>query len=205
MNELNKIDSNNNNTGTKTSEPENKLLSQVDFTKLPSFYTDDEKYNLYFSSRIDSTMDLIVPRLYISDDIAARNKKLLNEKKITHILNITTNIPNKYEPEITYKKLIILDFESQNISQYFNEAYEFIDNALADEKNSLLVHCNAGISRSSSFVIAYLMKKRIFKNYKDALSHVRKCRPIVSPNKGFEKQLISLESKIKKRNACLVM
>ena len=119
--------------------------NNVDFSKLPSVNDPlDQKYNMYFSCKITSTMDMIIPRLFLSDDIAARNKKLLDENKITHILNLTTNIPNKYDSYITYKKLIILDFESQNIRQYFEEAFEFIDTALKNDKNAVLVHCNAG-------------------------------------------------------------
>lgn len=185
------------------------LYHPVDFSNLPSVHEDDLKTNnnSYYSSRYAAKIDLIIPRIYLSDDNAARNLNLLTQNNITHILNLTTNIPNKYEKNnIKYKKLVILDFESQNISQYFSEANEFIDDALKEnEKNNVLVHCNAGISRSSSFVIAYLMHKKMFKTYKQALKHVRKSRPIVSPNKGFEKQLISLECNIKKKNACVVM
>lgn len=152
-----------------------------------------------------STIDQILPRLYISDDIAARNKRLLDEKKITHILNLTTNIPNKFEPDITYMKLNIFDFENQNIDQYFDSAFQFIENAFKEPKNSVLVHCNAGISRSSSFIIAYLMLKQIHPKYKDALEYVRKRRPIINPNKGFERQLINLESRVKRKGICVIM
>ena len=119
------------------------VIKDVDISKLPSLDDpEDVKYNMYFKT--NSTMDMIIPRLYLSDDIAARNKKLLDENKITHILNLTTNIPNKHDSHIIYKKLIILDFESQNIRQYFEEAFEFIDEALKNEKNAVCVHCNAG-------------------------------------------------------------
>jgi dual specificity MAP kinase phosphatase len=175
------------------------VIKDVDFSKFPSIDdAEDVKYNMYF--RANSTMDMIIPRLFLSDDVAARNKKILDENKITHILNLTTNIPNKYDSILVYKKLIILDFESQNIRQYFEESFEFIDEALKNEKNSVLVHCNAGVSRSASFVIAYLMQKQIFKTYKNAYNHVKGCRPIISPNKGFERQLIVLEHKIKRKN-----
>ena len=49
------------------------------------------------------------------------------------------------------------------------------------------------------------MQKNMFKTYRDALKFVRKKRPIVSPNKGFEKQLINLEKRIKKKNMCILM
>lgn len=155
---------------------------------------------------LDCKMNQVLPRLYISDDIIARNKSMLVKYKITHILNLTTNIPNKFEPDITYLKIIIFDFETQNISQYFSESFEFIENALKqDEQNRVLVHCNAGISRSASFVIAYLLQKRVFKRYKDAYNHLKKARPVIEPNRGFEKQLINFEKRIRKNKGCSIM
>lgn len=103
-----------------------------------SSYVAMNSQNSNFANQYVPTIDQIIPRLYISDDIAARNRRMLDEKSITHILNLTTNIPNKFEPEITYKKFIIFDMENQNIDQYFDEAFEFIDNALKNEKNAVL-------------------------------------------------------------------
>ncbi|CAF0710705.1 unnamed protein product [Brachionus calyciflorus] len=150
-------------------------------------------------------MNEIIPRLYLSNDTAARNRELLTQYKITHILNLTVNIPNKFEPDIVYMKLTIFDMENQNIRQYFNETYEFIENALKDKNNSVLVHCNAGISRSASFVIAYLLKKGLFKNYTDAYNHVKKCRPAICPNKGFERQLQDLSRSIDRKKWCILL
>lgn len=143
------------------------------------------------------------------NDTVAQNIKLLNENNITHILNLTMNVPCKFD-HIVYKKIIMMDNTSQNIRQYFDESFEFIEETLRDEKHELLVHCNAGVSRSASFVIAYLLQKGIFRTYKDALHFVRKRRPVVSPNSGFEKQLLKLERKCKNnkktsKKSCPVM
>lgn len=59
----------------------------------------------------------------------------------------------------------------------------------------MLVHCQAGISRSPTIVIAYLMKKFNLK-LDDAYSQVRSKRPIISPNLVFYSQLMDYESKI---------
>lgn len=51
------------------------------------------------------------------------------------------------------------------------------------------MHCQKGVSRSATIVIAYLIKK--FKvTYKDALDFVKKKRSVVKPNEGFEMSLI---------------
>jgi len=188
-------------------QPKFQQVIKQNFSYLPSFTDVDEKYNTYYKFKLDSTMDQIIPRLFISDDIAARDKSLLLKNKITHVLNITVNIPNKYENEFVYMKLNIFDFENQNISQYFEEVYEFIDKALTEnENNAVLCHCNAGISRSASFIIAYLMKKQIYPRYKDAYDHVKKCRPVISPNRGFVKQLCLLEQKTNvRKKKCSIM
>ena len=81
------------------------------------------------------------------------------------------------------------DHEKFNLFPYFDESIRFIESSL--KKTNILVHCMAGISRSVTLVIAYLLKnhkfslKKIFlcftvlhvlkrlskrhKNYKDAL------------------------------------
>lgn len=49
-----------------------------------------------------------------------------------------------------------VDHERFDLSQYFDEAIQFIDRSLKD--TNILVHCMAGVSRSVTFVLAYLMK-----------------------------------------------
>ena len=52
-----------------------------------------------------------------------------------------------------------------------------------------MVHCQAGVSRSVSIVIAYLIRKNRT-TYENALETVRQKRPVANPNKGFVKQLL---------------
>ena len=98
----------------------------------------------------------------------AQNLNILEEKKITHILNLTTNFNNAFVNKFIYKTIKVNDKLHENIYKYFNESFEFIDNALKDDKNRVLVHCNMGVSRSPSFIIAYLLQKRLYTNYLDA-------------------------------------
>ena len=60
----------------------------------------------------------------------------------------------------------------------------------------LIVHCQAGISRSASIVIAYLMTKRNMPMFKDALAYAQERRYMVYPNDGFTAQLIDYQAKL---------
>ena len=153
----------------------------------------------------DLTCNEIIPHLYLSSDDVACSLELLKKMKITHILNITLDIENLFEKEnIKYKRIFIDDSPRQNIIEYFNEAFDFIDNALLftnlTANNNVLVHCNAGVSRSASFVIGYLLKKRLFDSYKTSYDHVKQCRSKICPNKGFVEQLKKFEKKINESN-----
>lgn len=70
----------------------------------------------------------------------------------------SVNITNKLEQmEIKDHKWIMLeDDQDMSIFPHLDEAHEYIKAKLQD--HNVLVHCAAGISRSSSLVIAFLMK-----------------------------------------------
>jgi len=55
-----------------------------------------------------------------------------------------------------------------------------------------LVHCHAGVSRSTTVVVAYLMVRKRWPLQK-ALHFVKKKRYIVEPNFGFLEQLCQFE------------
>lgn len=133
----------------------------------------------------------------MSGDDPAQNRNILKENNITHILNVTTNVENKFESELVYKNIKIYDLPSTDLKSHFSDSFEFIDNAIKNSvNNNVLVHCNVGVSRSASLVIAFLLQKRIFINYKSAYNYVKERRPKIMPNDGFVKQLIELETKL---------
>jgi protein-tyrosine phosphatase len=68
---------------------------------------------------------------------------------------------------------------------HFDSGVEFIKNAVSKEE-SILVHCNAGVSRSASFVIAYYIKEHGM-GYEEALAYVKSKRKSIWPNLGFQK------------------
>lgn len=64
----------------------------------------------------------------------------------------------KFPKLFKYKQLNVVDLPQANIIQYFDSSHTFIRDARISG-GKVLVHCWAGISRSASCVIAYLMKE----------------------------------------------
>jgi protein-tyrosine phosphatase len=70
-----------------------------------------------------------------------------------------------------------------------------LDEKLQSNKtNKILVHCSAGISRSPTLVLAYMIKKYQMK-FEDAFNKMRQLRQIVDPNVSFILQLRDWETK----------
>lgn len=136
----------------------------------------------------DADCHEIVPRIFLGNMMMAGSYPLLKHVGITHIINCAMEIPNYHQSkDIVYKHFSMDDTPLQNISQNFEDAYKFIEDALAKGGN-VFINCAAGVSRSSTILISYLMRK-----YKispdEAIEKVRKIRNIVNPNPGFRKQL----------------
>lgn len=69
--------------------------------------------------------------------------------------------------------------------------HEFIQFA-RDRNKSVLIHCMAGISRSTTTLVSFMMKMDSI-DFETALARVRQHRRFVCPNTGFERQLRAYE------------
>lgn len=141
----------------------------------------------------------ILPYLLIGNQRDAANRERLTELGITHILNVTSQLPLHFESDgITCKRLSASDSGSQNLKQYFAEAIEFIDSA-REANGRVLVHCQAGVSRSPTIVIAYLIAKN-HQSLSEAFSFVKDRRAIVAPNLNFMGQLLEFDQQSVQRS-----
>lgn len=85
----------------------------------------------------------------------------------------------------------LLDTETSDIQSYFDRVSRFID-AQLKEGGKVLVHCGAGVSRSVTLIMAYLISYKKY-NLRSAYALVRNKRKIIRPNNGFFRQLIEHE------------
>eukprot|EP00026_Physarum_polycephalum_P014484 Phypoly_transcript_15002.p1 GENE.Phypoly_transcript_15002~~Phypoly_transcript_15002.p1 ORF type:complete len:192 (+),score=23.10 Phypoly_transcript_15002:170-745(+) len=134
---------------------------------------------------------LIVPHVYLGSSFAAHAKNVLKEKNITHILSVQDGYKPAYPEDFTYMVVLAHDVESQNLLSALPYCVDFISAAL-NEGGNILVHCGAGVSRSATIMIAYVMHSMTL-SYEKSLDLVLDARPYVCPNRGFEYQLKLLE------------
>ena len=136
----------------------------------------------------------IIPNLFLGSIGSASNLKQLQNCKITHIVCCARGIKNFFPDKFKYLNLDILDNEKSDIKQHFDESYKFIDEAIKNNGN-VLIHCHAGISRSSTILIAYIMKSQKMSLDK-VLELLKSKRDKVNPNAGFIEQLKEYEKEL---------
>ena len=133
---------------------------------------------------MDNDIDQITDTIYLGNMLCAFNKKKLKEIGIKKVLTVMNDFGNHYNKnEFIHKKIDVEDSFKTNIIQYFKECLFFMDG-----NDKVFVHCAAGMSRSPTVVIAYIMwKNKIFLN--DAIKIVKNKRRLISPNENFMNQL----------------
>ncbi|CAG8508978.1 4732_t:CDS:1 [Paraglomus occultum] len=105
---------------------------------------------------------------------------------------VDSKSPNFLPPK--YLKIRIADVPSARISEHFDVCIKFIESAQANG-GRVLVHCQAGVSRSTSIVIAFLMHSQRI-SYEQAFRIVKQKRQSVKPNTGFVRQLREFEASL---------
>jgi len=137
-------------------------------------------------------IDRVDKYLYIGNRIGAEYLEYLKNNEITHIVNTTVEIPNYHEKIFKYVNIPLQDNpvkNEENLLGVLEPTYQKVDKIIQQDKNAkIFVHCAAGISRSASIVIYYLMKKYSL-SYDDAFNNLKKVREIVNPNDWYKMQL----------------
>ena len=151
------------------------VSQQIDFSK--RFHP---KYN-------NPEIDKITDRIYLGNADASRRKDILKNHGITHILVTGAFLECCFAEDFVYHQIDIISSSTLEISKYFEECFKFID-----KSERVFVHCAAGLHRSPTIVIGYLM---ITENQtlEEAFSFVKEKRTRINPPTNYIDQLRSLE------------
>lgn len=144
-------------------------------------------------------VDAVTPLVYLGSK-QANTPALRSLLGFTHVVQISglphTHLAGLPEPPVhaegRHLYVQLDDDEGAMLADHLPAFFDFM--ATCDEKKGhrVLVHCDAGVSRSASFVIAYLMRTHGM-SLRSALDHVQQSRPVIEPNLGFRSQLAALE------------
>ncbi|XP_029786333.1 dual specificity protein phosphatase 21 [Suricata suricatta] len=136
--------------------------------------------------------------LFVSNAAAANNKSLLSSNNITTVINVSAEVVNILFENVHYVQVPVTDSPNSRLYDFFDPIADHIHNVEMKQGRTLL-HCAAGVSRSVTLCLAYLMKYHSM-SLLDAHTWTKSCRPIIRPNNGFWEQLIHYEFKLFSKN-----
>jgi len=141
----------------------------------------------------------ILPHLFLGGADSSRGN-VLEEYNISAVINLCAGTTETREVNgVTEWRIAAEDSTDYDISPYFKESFEFIERFINEEKN-VLVHCLAGVSRSCTIVLSYLIQKYPDLILNDADYLVFRRRPFTNPNSAFLEQLETFYKEIHGEN-----
>lgn len=149
---------------------------------------DEEDWRIY---RL-KVISLITDKVYLGDKHVANDFNLLKEYNIKRIISLggfDEHPEYEIHDEIEYLFIYVDDNDSEPIYKHFNDCINFINQS----NENILIHCYAGVSRSATITIAYIMFQNKL-SFSDAFCIVKNKRKFICPNVGFQEQLISFQN-----------
>lgn len=132
--------------------------------------------------------------LFLGNQNDAINPAFLNQNKITRFIHVCRECRCIFEAgDQNHLRIPIDDSHEESINEHFETAILFLAKARADDAN-VLVHCYAGISRSPTIVLAYMMNNGALFN--DAYQLLKNRRACVDPNLHFVGSLLLYEKQL---------
>ncbi|KAG0370404.1 Dual specificity protein phosphatase 10 [Gamsiella multidivaricata] len=169
----------------------------------------------------------VLPHLYLGAEHNAMDVNTLSRLGITAVLNVAIEISSasqqQYElpsPTAADKKITVIGGDKivktmhggsihyknlswthhqRNLQSEFPMAFAFIED-VKSMGGKVLVHCQLGVSRSASLVIAYVMKT-LQLSLTDAYEYVKSHSSVISPNMSLMYQLAEFGKSLNKSTA----
>ena len=134
------------------------------------------------NQKCKSVIDNIIDNIYLGNFQSSKNFN----GSIINLSDYDYTINNKYK----LLRINISDSRdaNENIEQFFTKCIDFIE---TNKDDNILIHCNEGVSRSVTIVLAILIKKYKY-DLKNAIEYVKSKRTHpTAPKRHFLKQLLS--------------
>ncbi|XP_071706391.1 protein-tyrosine-phosphatase MKP1 [Rutidosis leptorrhynchoides] len=143
----------------------------------------------------DKKCSKVADHIFLGGDAVAKDKNILKQHGITHILNCVGFVcPEYFKENFVYRTLWLQDSPSEDITSILYDVFDYFED-VREQNGMVYVHCCQGVSRSTSLVIAYRMWRE-GQSFDDAFQYVKKARGIADPNMGFACQLLQCQKRV---------
>ncbi|XVF23798.1 hypothetical protein REPUB_Repub13aG0070100 [Reevesia pubescens] len=143
----------------------------------------------------DKECSKVAEHIYLGGDAVARDREILKQNRITHVLNCVGFVcPEYFKADFAYRTLWLQDSPSEDITSILYDVFDYFED-VREQGGRVFVHCCQGVSRSTSLVIAYLMWRE-GQSFDDAFQYVKAARGIADPNMGFACQLLQCQKRV---------
>merc|ERR1712226_329402 len=140
----------------------------------------------------DLRVSQVLPWLLLGSQDVAADQEILRREGITHVLNVASGIEiDRTGTDLVEERIELLDLPEQEIQDGVSRCVQYL--ATREEAaERVLVHCNAGVSRAPTVVLAFLILHHNL-SFQAAWDTVLAVRPYIRPNDGFIRQLKELK------------
>ncbi|KAK1438177.1 hypothetical protein QVD17_03982 [Tagetes erecta] len=177
--------------GARTRPPALPLSLKEGSTKPPREF-EFKKDKLAF---FDKECSRIIDHVFLGSDAVAKNRDVLRQNGITHVLNCVGFVcPEYFKKDLVYKTLWLQDNPSEDITSILYDVFDYFED-VREQNGRVFVHCCQGVSRSTSLVIAYIMWRE-GKSFEEAFHQVKAARGVTNPNMGFASQLLLCQKRV---------
>jgi dual specificity phosphatase 12 len=142
--------------------------------------------------------EVLVGKLYVTNFKGAADEEAFSKRKVTHVAAVGEEFMEKEGAggiKMWNKDITDDDHQGEAMAESLRDAATFIHNALSGG-GVVVVHCAAGISRSATVVLGYLLLHGSY-SLRSAFAHLFACRPCIWPNEGFMAALVALEVEVR--------
>ena len=122
-------------------------------------------------------------------------QELLELNGLTHVLNCAEELDRRCDTPY-YVKIPMTDDEDILAIDQIHKGAALLNTWTQDPNAVIAVHCKAGVSRSVTVVLAFLILYRGM-SLNDAYTFVQKQRPYMQPNRFYMECLKQIEKSIK--------
>ncbi len=161
--------------------------NRVTFEEVRYLIRLEEEGKLQLAHFYETVPQMLEPGLFLGSAESARNVDVLVKLGITHILNAATAREKLAPDQFKYLTLELQDTADQEMLPAFDAAHAFIAEAV-DSGGAVLIHCQAGVSRSVTIAASFLIAHHRMTSA-EALQFVQSKRPTAKPIQHFVEEL----------------